>query len=91
MIFSRAFDVLVGKIEGYDEVWIYRFIVSITINCPSKVLTNIRLDRSLEQHAEDLDLVLVLYNIYISDWDKNLDDVWGFLVGECHESNLRKS
>lgn len=51
MIFSRANDVLVGKREGYDIVWIYRFIASITINCPSKVLTNIRLDRSLEQPA----------------------------------------
>ena len=27
-----------GKIMGYDEVWIYRFILGITINCPSKAL-----------------------------------------------------
>lgn len=78
MIFRRAYDVLVGKIEGYDTVWIYRFIVSITINCPSKVLTNIRLDRSLEQLAVTLALVLVLHNIYISGWNKDLDDMWVF-------------
>lgn len=81
MIFRRAYDVLVGKIEGYDTVWIYRFIVSITINCPSKVLTNIRLDRSLEQLAVTLALVLVLHNIYISGWNKDLDDMWGFFFG----------
>lgn len=81
MIFRRAYDVLVGKIEGYDTVWIYRFIVSITINCPSKVLTNIRLDRSLEQLAVTLALVLVLHNIYISGWNKDLDDMWVFFFG----------
>lgn len=80
MIFSRAYDVLVDKTEGYDTVQIYRFIVSITISCPSKVLTNTALERSLEQHAVALALVLVLYSLYISGWNKDLHDLCGVFL-----------
>lgn len=45
------------------------------------MLTDIKLDGSLEHHTIGLALALVLQNIYITDWDKEPDDVCGSFGG----------